>query len=64
MRIDYVQIKISDLADALSELDKLTDSEAGAIIRKALIDLINVNQNSEFKFVRETIKTTLNNMKR
>ena len=62
MKIDYIQININDLSEACSKIEKLTDAEAGAVIMEACVDFINVNQNSKYKFVRDTLKNTLHKM--
>ena len=61
MRIDYIQINLNDLSEACLKIKELTEAEAGAVIMEACIDFINVNKNSKYKFVRDTLKNTLQN---
>lgn len=56
MKKDCVQIKISDISDMLSKLEKLPKKDSDLILRQVIIDLINRNKNSKFKFVRDTLK--------
>jgi len=55
MKKDCVQIKISDISDMLSKLEKLPEKDSGLILRQVIIDLVNRNKNSKFKFVRDTL---------
>ena len=55
MKKDYVQIKISDISDMLSKLEKLPEKDSDLILRQVIIDLVNRNKNSKFKFVRDTL---------
>jgi len=54
MRIDYVQIHLSDLATLL-----INGSEEESLIRtrQACLDLVNKNMNSEFDWVREALES-------
>jgi hypothetical protein len=55
MKKDCVQIKISDISDMLSKLEKLPEKDSDLILRQVIIDLVNRNKNSKFKFVRDTL---------